>query len=1199
MFSCPEAYCIESTSGKIPQDDGTKLNVSGIHPVISADTEYIKDENNALYFYCDFEPLNNTDYYYKVIWLETSNSITLTQLYQPEPANYTTQDQFRSETRLNHQQLKQLNITLNIKITCSVNARQAVHSIDSDTRLSEERFFGIEILNTTSITIDYDPAKKEEDPVYLSFRLMVPFGGKPGSNGQEAHLNMKKLDNNNGQCKVSNMVFAQKQGIPKSCGTKFTLEDYQNGTIKNIELKLITGDSTLNWNQMFFIYFQVFTMKYDPYLSELNLPLIKVTVKQNLETMRGKYCYSYNDPHFRTFDGRTYDNHVPGTYIFYKNNRDNAQVQIKTDRCGIRPACNCGIAVNLGRDVFVIDACTRRSRFDIKFKQCNDGLLRDKVKKSGSTYRVFFPSGTEVIISLWHPPWMNIRIIPSRLDFNQTTGMCGSLDNNWNNDLLNNNPLDHGASWRITNTPEDLFLDQNLITYQWPGEKLFCECKNQMNGTLLESVTCNADEAKKCAFDNSVSAFNRCSHSEGIVSRRRRGELTVEGDVHTSANTSFNASEENDNKEIVDFSQEEASAFCEEAFNIQVIEICKQVPDFDVTSAINNCAADILGTNTTEFTMATLDVVVSLCETWIEANTPPTMDETDNFVLVVNGTEYANLTDEVLQTIVNPVFTNSSLQLVKELVCPDQCLGRGICVNGTCKCNETFTDPDCSINLQEAPRMLGIPDNGLCDRVHRLCEQTSVFVSNVAENSSCVLTEIEVSIDGTVTNRTTQTVSANKLSPTEVLCSLPSSSMRRRRQTEGELLNDIVAEGYIISITNNGYHTSEGDVISIYDSDCVHCLNLGGEIKCDILTETRLCVHDSLCYEQNSEIGCFACQESNGLVSWHNICDGEVGGKCFANGSCTWDATCSISSICECGMGKSIIDGVCIHDGRVGTSCLPNSICLDSNAYCSKSDHCQTPPCMDRCICNHGFSVNGNDICEMVQEDPSIGNTVLLVAIIVPTFILLVIIAVVCCVYLKSKKTSPTDVIAPGQAANIRFSRQNTKVSILPNEEKNTRPKKHQHARESTLGNIFITDSSSSGQGSQISLWPNGEKNIRPNIPLFDRRGTIGNISETATRSTRQGSQVSLWPSGENNTKPNTPRLDRDITLGNIFVTDTHSTGQGSQMSLRPSGGTQTRPNTPSTDNASILGKIFITDTQSTEQDSLMSLFTEDDILFS
>ena len=64
------------------------------------------------------------------------------------------------------------------------------------------------------------------------------------------------------------------------------------------------------------------------------------------------------------------------------------KVQIKTVSCGTTPFCNCGAAVAVGKDVFMVNNCDKSTGWDIRFKNCEDGVLKEKVLEKGRNYKV-------------------------------------------------------------------------------------------------------------------------------------------------------------------------------------------------------------------------------------------------------------------------------------------------------------------------------------------------------------------------------------------------------------------------------------------------------------------------------------------------------------------------------------------------------------------------------------------------------------------------------------------------------------------------------------------------------------------------------------------------------------------------------------------------------------------------------------------
>ena len=61
---------------------------------------------------------------------------------------------------------------------------------------------------------------------------------------------------------------------------------------------------------------------------------------------------------------------------------------MKTINCYPGVWCNCGAAVAVGRDVFVVSKCNPNGPWDIGFKRCDDNVITDKILTRGSIYSV-------------------------------------------------------------------------------------------------------------------------------------------------------------------------------------------------------------------------------------------------------------------------------------------------------------------------------------------------------------------------------------------------------------------------------------------------------------------------------------------------------------------------------------------------------------------------------------------------------------------------------------------------------------------------------------------------------------------------------------------------------------------------------------------------------------------------------------------
>ena len=68
-------------------------------------------------------------------------------------------------------------------------------------------------------------------------------------------------------------------------------------------------------------------------------------------------------------------------------------------------------------------------------------------------------------------------------------------------------------------------------------------------------------------------------------------------------------------------------------------------------------------------------------------------------------------------------------EAVENVLCPNQCSGNGVCVNGTCECNTGFQTTDCSMMDGELPIVSTkwpMSFDGLCDMRRRDCSRIRV-----------------------------------------------------------------------------------------------------------------------------------------------------------------------------------------------------------------------------------------------------------------------------------------------------------------------------------------------------------------------------------------------------------------------------------------------------------------------------------------
>ncbi|KAL3846771.1 hypothetical protein ACJMK2_017730 [Sinanodonta woodiana] len=182
-----------------------------------------------------------------------------------------------------------------------------------------------------------------------------------------------------------------------------------------------------------------------------------VTVISTYErAWQAKECYSYVDPHMKSFDGRHYENQNLGVFVMYRHN--------------------------------------------------------------SSKQEIYMPLGTMISITINNWPGyestLNLIIYPSVKDMYETQGLCGMMNNNQTDDFktpsgrieTDNNVF--SISWRIGN--EDSYFDPRNhhpdLSQLWDQSSLFCVCVPVSNSTTPSSIApedrfiplCSASVSSSC-----------------------------------------------------------------------------------------------------------------------------------------------------------------------------------------------------------------------------------------------------------------------------------------------------------------------------------------------------------------------------------------------------------------------------------------------------------------------------------------------------------------------------------------------------------------------------------------------------------------------------------------------------------------------------------------------------------------------------
>uniref|UniRef100_A0A8D0VT82 von Willebrand factor D and EGF domain-containing protein n=1 Tax=Sus scrofa TaxID=9823 RepID=A0A8D0VT82_PIG len=202
------------------------------------------------------------------------------------------------------------------------------------------------------------------------------------------------------------------------------------------------------------------------------------------------YCYSFTDPHIITFDGRMYDNFKTGTFVLYKSMSRDFEVHVRQWDCGslhYPVSCNCGFVAKEEGDVVTFDMCSGQLHESqpYLFVKSQDVTSNIKISESylGRKVTIWFSSGAFIRADL--SEWgMSLTIRAPSLDYRNTLGLCGTFDENQENDFHDkngikidqtfNNRVAFINEWRIL--PGKSMFDIMPVSLPSPRKPSFCGC---------------------------------------------------------------------------------------------------------------------------------------------------------------------------------------------------------------------------------------------------------------------------------------------------------------------------------------------------------------------------------------------------------------------------------------------------------------------------------------------------------------------------------------------------------------------------------------------------------------------------------------------------------------------------------------------------------------------------------------------------
>ncbi|XP_063098153.1 von Willebrand factor D and EGF domain-containing protein isoform X2 [Cavia porcellus] len=266
------------------------------------------------------------------------------------------------------------------------------------------------------------------------------------------------------------------------------------------------------------------------------------------------YCYSFTDPHIITFDGRIYDNFKTGTFVLYKSTLRDFEIHVRQWDCGslyYPVSCNCGFVAKEEGVLVTFDMCNGQlhASQSYLFVKSQDVSSNIKISESylGRKVTIWFSSGAFIRSDL--SEWgMSLTIRAPSVDYKNTLGLCGTFDENPENDFHDRNGIkidedfnDFVAfinEWRIL--PGKSMFDTMPISLTLPPKPPYCSCSldttsdyqfsNHLDGVSRSETASGCKDFKHVRFSSLIPELDVTSEYinsevfEGGIRKQTSGE---------------------------------------------------------------------------------------------------------------------------------------------------------------------------------------------------------------------------------------------------------------------------------------------------------------------------------------------------------------------------------------------------------------------------------------------------------------------------------------------------------------------------------------------------------------------------------------------------------------------------------------------------------------------------------------------------
>ncbi|XP_071133683.1 uncharacterized protein [Mytilus edulis] len=562
-------------------------------------------------------------------------------------------------------------------------------------------------------------------------------------------------------------------------------------------------------------------------LPEISISVVNENVTDDYWMWYGS-CFTGSDPWFSTFDWQWYGFHDEGEFTLYRHKTKPIEINTIQRRRESHHTWteHCAIAIRAASDVFIIYGCGNPPKWVVRRLGCSIGNEYLEVYSSWGSYEIVLPTGTRVHVWISGNKMLNVYITLSRADLNETEGLCGTWNGNYDDEFIGrdgNNyqePTNFARTWSVPDT-ESLFISKTR-TEKMVQSFMYCSCLGQTLGELSSEMDCSWKESQPVCppLDmNKKSCSVRSKRSTDDEGDEESFDIPADEiayierpEVSMDWKNGWNAS-----------SAEDA---CNNNFKQSSIlfDACSSLSNVNTTAAITNCIQNIQLSGTDEYMDVSFEVLTTECANEIRTNNTLWKDD-----------------------------DKSVAKLIDDNVCPFDCKYKGKklgeCVKKICNCHTGFAGKDCRVNMTASPDVVKrISDESFCDKSISSCGHISIYGENFYESAN-LLCRIETANNVNnelVSTGTSFTTTGILEDAGEVKCPLTTGSRRRKKRSTASSTLTF----QLVSVTNDGVTYSDSVATASYDSACYTCTTNGSNVVCQLRSD--ICVVDGSCYSSTS-----------------------------------------------------------------------------------------------------------------------------------------------------------------------------------------------------------------------------------------------------------------------------------------------------------------------------------------------------------